>query len=175
LPPEKRVVWAAVGRALSSKSVEAAFRRRLAAGLQRRFGTSFANVKMYAVPTLIRDRAGYRIRPHTDSEGKGITVQLYLPPDALYSHVGTVFHEVLPNGLLPKSSRMKFAPNSGYAFAVGDDTWHSADPVGRQVPTRDSILLTYFIDAGVLHFLGNRGKRIGNLFLGKVRRLNASS
>jgi hypothetical protein len=175
LPPDKRVVWAAVGRALSSKSVEAAFRRRLAEGLRRRFGNSSLDVKMYPVPTLIRDRTGYRIRPHTDSEGKGITVQLYLPPDALHSHVGTVFHEILPNGLLPKSSRMKFAPNSGYAFAVGDDTWHSADPVGPQVPARDSILLTYFVDAGVLRFLGNRGKRIGNLLLDQVRRLNANS
>lgn len=175
LPPGKRAVWAAVGRALSAKSVEAAFRRRLAANLGRRFGASSSNVKLYPVPALIHDRTGYRIKPHTDSEGKGMTVQFYLPPDALYSHVGTVFHEVLPNGLLPKSSRMKFAPNSGYAFAVGDDTWHSADPVGPQVPARDSILLTYFIDAGVLRFLSNRGKRIGNLVLGEARRLNANS
>ena len=44
----------------------------------------------------------------------------------------------------------EFAPNTGYAFAVGDNTWHSADPVGTEVDTRDSILLTYFVDAGML-------------------------
>ena len=43
---------------------------------------------------------------------------------------------------------MSFAPNSGYAFAVGTDTWHSADAVGPEVKTRDSILLTYFVDHG---------------------------
>jgi hypothetical protein len=52
-----------------------------------------------------------------------------------------------------------FAPNTGYAFAVGDNTWHSADPVGGQVKTRDSILLTYFVDAGVLRYLRNRQAR----------------
>ena len=59
--------------------------------------------------------------------------------------------------------------NSGYAFAVGTNTWHSADRVGSEVKTRDSILLTYFVDAGLLRFLRNRGKRIGN-FLGSELR-----
>jgi hypothetical protein len=64
---------------------------------------------------------------------------------------------------------MKFAPNTGYAFAVGQDTWHSADPVGHEVTTRDSILHTYFVDAGVLRFLRNRGKRVGNFLHNEVR------
>ena len=53
---------------------------------------------------------------------------------------------------------MTFAPNTGYAFAVGSDTWHSADRIGPEVSTRDSILLTYFVDAGALRFLRNRGE-----------------
>src|SRR5437899_7817594 len=64
--------------------------------------------------------------------------------------------------------------NSGYSFAVGDNTWHSADKVGSEVTTRDSILLTYFVDSGVLRFLRNRGKRIGNFFLNEFRRVNGS-
>ena len=70
---------------------------------------------------------------------------------------------------MPKTTQMRFAPNTGYAFAVGDDTWHSADPVGPQVKTRDSILLTYFVDAGPLRFLRNRGKRFGNFLRNEVR------
>jgi len=61
--------------------------------------------------------------------------------------------------------------NTGYAFAVGDNTWHSADPVGAEVETRDSILLTYFVDAGLLRFLRNRGKRVGNFVLNEVKHL----
>ncbi len=70
---------------------------------------------------------------------------------------------------MPKATQMKFAPNSGYAFAVGNDTWHSADPVHDRVKTRDSILLTYFVDQGPLLVLRNRGKRVGNFILNEVR------
>jgi hypothetical protein len=37
------------------------------------------------------------------------------------------------------------------------------------VKTRDSILLTYFVDAGVVRRLRNRGKRIGNFLLNEAR------
>jgi hypothetical protein len=70
---------------------------------------------------------------------------------------------------MPKDKQMSFAPNTGYAFAVGSDTWHSADRIGPEVSTRDSILLTYFVDAGVLRFLRNRAKRVGNFVLSEVR------
>ena len=78
-------------------------------------------------------------------------------------------HEKLPDGTLAKKARMNFSPNTGYAFAVGDDTWHSADRVGPENTTRDSILQTYFVDAGALRYLRNRGKRLGNFLLNEAR------
>jgi hypothetical protein len=168
-PPEKRAVWDVVGRALCSQAVKEAFVRQLAPALARRFGPDFANVGMYPIPILTRDIPGYLITPHTDTRWKGITVQLYLPSDHSTAHIGTIFHEKLPDGSLPKRTQMQFAPNTGYAFAVGEDTWHSADPVGREVTTRDSILHTYFVDSGVLRFLRNRGKRVGNFVRNEAR------
>jgi len=162
LPLEKRAIWDVVGRALCSQPVKDAFVRQLAPALARRFGPDFAKVGMYPIPILTRDIPGYLITPHTDTRWKGITVQLFLPRDASTTHIGTIFHEKLPDGSLPKRTQMKFVPNTGYAFAVGEDTWHSADPVGPEVTTRDSILHTYFVDAGLLRFLRNRGKRVGN-------------
>src|SRR5262249_14333459 len=47
LPPEKRVVWHAGGRALSPDPVKAAFVRKLAPALARRFGPNYAKVGMY--------------------------------------------------------------------------------------------------------------------------------
>jgi hypothetical protein len=173
LPPKKRSVWDAAGRVLRSKEVGSAFMERLAPGLQRRFGAKFANVRMYPVPILTRDIPGYRIFKHTDSLWKGITVQLYLPPDNSTPHIGTIFHEVLPNGTKPKKAQMPFSPNSGYAFAVADNTWHSADPVGPEVNTRDSILLTYFVDAGPFRFVRNRGRRFMNALLNELRNLKS--
>jgi len=169
LPPEKRVVWDVVGRALCSEPVKDAFVRKLAPALARRFGPNYAKVGMYPIAILTRDVPGYKIDPHTDTRWKGITVQLFLPRDASHTDIGTIFHEKLADGSLPKRAQMKFAPNTGYAFAVGEDTWHSADPVGPEVTTRDSILHTYFVDAGILRVLRNRGKRIGNFLRNELR------
>jgi hypothetical protein len=169
LPLEKRTVWDIVGRALCSEPVKDAFIRRLAPPLARRFGPDYSKVGLYPIPVLTRDIPGYLITPHTDTHWKGITVQLYLPRDASTAHIGTIFHEKLPAGGLAKRTQMQFAPNTGYAFAVGDNTWHSADRVGPEVKTRDSILLTYFVDAGALRFLRNRGKRLGNFLLSELR------
>ena len=169
LSPQQRAVWDVVGRALCSRPVRDAFVRRLAPALERRFGARYAKTGMYPIPILTRDIPGYLITPHTDTRWKGITVQLYLPRDRSNTHIGTIFHEKLADGSLPKTKKMSFAPNTGYAFAVGTDTWHSADAVGPEVRTRDSILLTYFVDAGMLRFFRNRGKRFGNFVLSEVR------
>jgi hypothetical protein len=171
LVPQKRAVWDVVGAALCSRTVLDAFRERLGPALARRFGPRFADVGMYPIPVLMRDIPGYRIAPHPDTHWKGITAQFYLPKDASIAHVGTIFHERLPNNTFPKRAHMKFLPNTGYAFAVDRDTWHSADEVGPEVKTRDSIIITYFVDAGVVRFFRNRGKRIGNFLLNEVRSL----
>jgi len=168
LPPQQRAVWDLVGRALCSQAVKQAFMRRLARPLTRRFGKR--EVGMYPIPILTRDIPGYLITPHTDTRWKGITVQLYLPRDRSTTHIGTIFHEHNPDGSCgTKAKQMSFAPNSGYAFAVGTDSWHSADAVGPEVKTRDSILLTYFVDQGLLRFFRNRGKRFGNFLLSEIR------
>jgi hypothetical protein len=169
LPTGKREIWDLVGRALTSKTVQDAFVRRLAPELEKRFGSGYARTGFFLIPILTRDIPGYRITPHTDTHWKGITVQLYLPQDASTSHIGTIFHERVADGTLPKTTQMQFIPNSGYAFSVSDTSWHSADPVGAEVTTRDSILLTYFVDQGPLRKVRNRAKRIGNFLSNELR------
>jgi len=169
LPPQKRALWDMIGRVLCSGTVKQAFMRRLAPALERRYGANYRSIGMFPIPVLTRDVPGYQIFPHPDTSWKGITVQLYLPRDSAHTNIGTIFHERLADGSMPKRKQMSFAPNSGYAFAVDSHTWHSADAVGPQVKTRDSILLTYFVDAGLLRILRNRGKRLGNFILNEVR------
>jgi hypothetical protein len=171
LPAQKRELWDVVGRALCSNEVRDAFVRRLAPALECRFGSAYREVGMFPIPILTRDVPKYRITPHTDTKWKGITVQFYLPPDDTTSHIGTIFHEKLADGSMPKVIKMPFSPNTGYAFAVGNDTWHSADPVGPEVKTRDSILHTYFVDQGLLRVLRNRGKRVGNFVIHEAKNL----
>jgi hypothetical protein len=97
-------------------------------------------------------------------------VQLYLPQDDTTSDIGTIFHERHADGRMERITQMQFIPNSGYAFAVGDASWHSADPVRADVVTRDSILLTYFVDSGPLRVLRNRGKRVANFLTNEFRK-----
>jgi hypothetical protein len=171
LPAEKHAVWDLVGRALCSDEVKEAFRRRLAPGLKRRFGEDYGNVGMFPIPVLTRDVPNYVIHPHADTPWKGITIQFYLPPDDSTRHIGTIFQRRNDDGSFTKVTQMPFSPNTGYAFVVSDNTWHSADPVGPEVKTRDSILHTYFVDAGLLRILRNRGKRAGNFLLHEARGL----
>jgi hypothetical protein len=169
LPAEKFQVWDVVGRVLRSEPVKSAIKQKLGPGLQKRFGENFESVGMYPVPILTRDIPGYRVFKHTDSLWKGITCQLYLPADNSNTNIGTIFHERMPDGSKPRRTQMPFAPNSGYAFAVANDTWHSADPVGPEVKTRDSILLTYFVDRGPWRSFRNRSRRVGNFLLNELR------
>ena len=171
LSPEQQPIWDIVGRALCSSEVQNAFIEALAEPLQQRFGKDFRQIGMYPIPVLTRDTPGYSIIPHVDTPWKGITVQLYLPGNDKAPHLGTVFHNQAPDGALTRGAQMPFVPNSGYAFAVVDGTVHSADTVGNEVQSRDSILLTYFVDAGLQRFLRNRGKRWGNFVLNEMRSL----
>jgi hypothetical protein len=114
---------------------------------------------------------GYQIGIHPDTRSKAITVQLYLPRDRSLAHVGTVFHKAKGRDGFERALQMSFAPNTGYAFAVGADTYHSVDKVGPEVSTRDSILLTYFLDDSALDRTKNRVKRFGNLVRNELRRL----
>ena len=66
-----------------------------------------------------------------------MTILIYLLPDESMAHIGTVIHEQAADGSLKRVGRGRFAPNSGFAFAVGDNTWHSVDPVGPKVQTRE--------------------------------------
>jgi hypothetical protein len=169
LPTKKRKFWNIVGKALCSTKVRDAFMRRLAPGLERRYGPKYKKVGMYPIPILTRDIPGYRIGIHPDTQWKGMTIQLYLPRDNSISHVGTIFHSRNADKTYNKMSQMSFSPNTGYAFAVDKDTYHSVDTVGPEVDTRDSILLTYFVDKNPLQILRNRGKRLGNFILNEVR------
>ena len=169
LPAAKKEIWRVVGRTLCSKEVRDAFMRRLAPGLQRRFGEDYPKVGMYPIPILMRDVPGYRIGIHPDTHWKGITIQFYLPRDNSTDHIGTIFHRRTGPKTYEKALQMKFAPNTGYAFAVDKDTYHSVDTVGPEVNTRDSILLTYVVDKTPLQIVRNRGRRLGNFFLNEFR------
>lgn len=171
LPAAKRKLWRLVGRALHCQAVLEAFRTRLAPGLERRFGRGYREIAMFPLATLLRDVPGYHIGIHPDTRWKGITVQLYLPRDRAIEHIGTVFHRRTADDAYERVRQIEFAPNSGYAFAVGADSYHSVDSVGPEVRSRDSIILTYYVDHTLVARLSNRGKRLANFLRSEWRGL----
>ena len=55
------------------------------------------------------------------------------------------------------------------AFAVGGDSYHSVDTVGPEVRSRDSIILTYYLDDRLVERVSNRGKRLANFLRAEWR------
>ena len=96
--------------------------------------------------------------------------------DDANTDIGTIFHEKLADGCMPKQTQMRFAPNTGYAFAVGDDTWHSAD-AGAQSASRRAIRSCSPISSirACCEVLRNRGKRLGNFVLNEMRQIRRRS
>jgi hypothetical protein len=160
LPVEQRALWLEVSRALRSRALQEAFKRKFRASLERRFGRSIERLRFYPVPLLLRDFHGYRIGIHGDSLSKAITVQLYLPPDESQAHLGTQLHEARDGAGAQRITRLPFRPASGYAFpVVYHESWHSVARTQPADGTRNSIMLTYFVQDRPLDWLAERFKR----------------
>ena len=134
---------------LRSNDVKEAFSQTLAPALERRFGERLCERRHVSDPDPDTRRAGLpdhrRIPTRTGRASPSSSISR---GRGQYRHRHHLPRAARRRQLVPKRTQMRFAPNTGYAFAVGDDTWHSADPVHDRVKTRDSILLTYFVDAG---------------------------
>jgi len=89
---------------------------------------------------LVRDYEGYAIPPHTDSTSKIITVLIYLPEDNSLENEGTAIYVPKVEGFICKKGlhynfedfnkvkTMPFRPNSMFAFARTDNSFHGVAP-----------------------------------------------
>jgi hypothetical protein len=171
LPAPQRTLWREVTAALHDRRVRDALVDRFARVLGARFGKDFRDTGLMSLPNLIRDYPGYSIGIHPDTMRKVITVQFYLPQDERMTHIGTVFHARAPDGSFARARKMQFRPNAGYAFPVAANSWHSVDRLDASVPERNSLMLTYYLDSGVLGRMRNRVKRVASLVAYDARRL----
>lgn len=96
---------------------------------------------------LMRDRAGYKIGPHTDTPAKAATMLVYLPSDLSLIDYGTSVYEPIKPGFEDPEGRHRspdefkevwrapFAPNSAFIFARTNNSFHgvsSFDVVGKE-------------------------------------------
>ena len=166
LPASQRAFWLPLSRALRSRALQDAFKRKFRVALERRFGRSIDRLSFYPVPMLLRDFPGYRIGIHGDSLSKAITVQFYLPRDESQAHLGTVLHGGRAGPAAELTKRLAFRPATGYAFpVVYHESWHSVVQMEAGEGARDSIMLTYYVQQRPLDWVAERLKRCG-LFIG---------
>jgi hypothetical protein len=171
LPPAQRAVWLEVSRVLRSPALQDAFKRKFRRALEGRFSRSIERLTFYPVPMLLRDFGGYRIGIHGDSVSKAITAQLYLPRDGSQAHLGTRFHEGRDGEAARRIKALAFRPATGYAFpVVYHATWHSVAPTSDADGERNSLMLTYYVQNGVVDRLAERVKRLWVFFAYAVRR-----
>lgn len=158
--------WLAISQALLSPEVHRAIFSKLSGDLCRRFNVTekeLLELCVYPRAGIFCDLPGYRIRPHPDNPVRFVTVQFYLPIDDSQRDFGTSIYKILKlrsywnrlRGIKDdlkqyrEVKRFPFMPNSGYAFAVSDKSYHGRPVIEGQASLRKSILLVYYDRPGV--------------------------
>ena len=156
LPEEQRSFWTEISQALTSPRLKQVVFDRLSEDLSRRFRIrpdQLDSVTAYPKPALVKDLGGYEIAPHTDTRSKIVTMQFYLPEDMSKADLGTTVYRqrifqlknlVNLRNRFEAVKQFSFAPNSGYAFAVGPKSWHGRDKVPMASGERNSLMLIYY-------------------------------
>jgi hypothetical protein len=148
LPPSQRAFWTMLTSEMTSPHIEGAFKAKFKKTLEEHCQRRLEKIKLRPWPMLLRDVAGYKISIHPDIPQKAITTQYYLPVDDTQQHLGTVLHERMPGGGFHEICALPFMPDTGYAFAVTPESWHSVKVMNGGGAPRNSLMVTYFYDRG---------------------------
>ncbi|MFL6515088.1 MAG: hypothetical protein ACJ8M1_08715 [Chthoniobacterales bacterium] len=160
LPDEQRTFWSEVGAALTSSKLKDTVFDALSRDLSRRFripAEKLASVPAFPKPALVKDLGGYEIAPHRDTRSKIVTMQFYLPEDLSKADLGTAVYRqrffqfknlISLRNRFETVKQFSFAPNSGYAFAVGQKSWHGRETVPMASGERNSLMLIYYAQPG---------------------------
>ena len=160
LPGERRAFWSEIACALMDRRLRDTVFAKLSRDLARRFRVSpekLDSIPAYPKPALVKDLGGYEIAPHKDTRSKIVTMQFYLPRDMSRADLGTAVYRqrwfrlrnlVSPRNRFETVKQFSFAPNSGYAFAVGPKSWHGRDTVPMASGERNSLMLIYYAQPG---------------------------
>lgn len=134
--------WHQFNNILTSTLLQETLMKKFNTSVQERFGKTLP--EMVTVPILYRDYPGYHIGIHTDAPYKLATLQFYFPKDFTQLHLGTSFHQrIAKEFVLLKTN--PFKPNSAYAFARTEESWHSVKKLAIYESKRDSLALTIYL------------------------------
>ncbi len=146
LRPAQTIFWKTVADILQCRLVIAAVLCRFdkREWLERPLTTSIS---------LMRDKPGYGIGPHTDAGDKIATLLFYLPQGRENEHLGTSVylprdpyarvrcHQHYEYDEFHRIYTAPFRPNSLFAFARSDRSFHGVEPIETPGVTRDLLIL----------------------------------
>jgi hypothetical protein len=141
VPREQRAVLTDLSEALRSPELGELFKAKFREVLEARFELPLDRIRMYPVPSFMRDYSGIALHVHTDTFSKVITVQCYLPQDREQESLGTHFHDSQQGEAVKK---VPFVPNHAYAFPVHKGSFHSVPTLTGLTRPRDSLMLLYY-------------------------------
>jgi hypothetical protein len=130
LPANQRAVWENVRDRCTSPELGEHVASQL--GVSRR--------PLFPLATLCRDTKGHFLDIHPDWDRKIITVQFYLPRDTKLWDTGTDIYDANKKWV----RRLPFEPNTAYAFARSDTSYHGLQELGDVV--RNTLMLTYYAE-----------------------------
>lgn len=141
LPPAKGGFWRSLHQWMVVQgSFNTLVFQRMKPYITKRFG-DVSGLNLYSETLLVQDTVNYSLGPHTDAVRKVVTLLFYLPADDTQAHLGTSLY--VPNdpaftcrgGPHHERSRfsrlhtMPFLPNTLFAFAKTDNSFHGVEPV----------------------------------------------
>jgi len=151
LEGSQKTFWREFTKQMNCNQVNSAYADKFSKVLELVKGKPVGRIKLNSFPVLFRDIAGYKISIHPDSRRKAITTQFYFPADESQAHLGTLLHEKLSDGSFDPGKTIRFAPNSGYAFAVTPDSWHSVNKMNSGDRPRNSLMIIFYFDRGFVY------------------------
>lgn len=140
-------LWHEVAEGLSSNMIAVALFEKFALALAARFGISenAAGSLAYEILELrlLKDTVDYKLAPHTDSSKKLVTLQAYLATAGDDPQLGTSLYKMSMTDLgqsFVEVDRLKFLPNSAYAFPISTTSWHGREKLVQRVERNTLIL-----------------------------------
>ena len=152
LAGERRALWQGVADELLSDDVMRAFLGVFAPVLQQRFQGQ--RVRFRSEACLMRDAPGYALGPHTDSPRKVVSAlfylngglddgtSLYVPKDRSFTCPGGPHHQ---REDFDRVTTIPFRPDTLFAFAKTDRSFHGVEPVPEGAPTRELLLYDVYL------------------------------
>lgn len=157
LDPKPRAFWQELFAAVGSQEILNCLFEKFGPYLQARFETPGLGIAGGAFDvgmrvSLVRDRAGFELGPHTDSLSKLLSGLFYLPADDMNIDLGTSMYVPLDRDFrcsgsqhygFEKFKRVKTAAykaNSFFMFVKTDVSFHGVENVERDV-SRDIMFL----------------------------------